>query len=302
MCPAFTSGAADKSRTASVPDEVMASSVRVDGCSGTAIDFRGRSWVVTAAHCFKIGQKVHVVTGDRLKIGMGQVVALDTGVDLALVAIDRAKLTSRVTVPAQLPDGDWYGVGYPAGKGPQVWRGSFKGAERITNLPRSRWCFKLNRGRFRNGSSGSGVFRGGQLVAVATHMDDDDEEIFAAPLHDLQSFLMKTRSGKDSPGFRLAGLAKDGPAQKQTEPAAEGPAGWGDRDRTREILEIKEKLKNMTSKTGPAGPAGPSGPAGQPGPGMDQAQVEEILRRLESLETWTRDFRAIVRVRVKPKE
>jgi len=30
--------------------------------------------------------------------------------------------------------------------------------------------------------------------------------------------------------------------------------------------------------------------------------LEEILRRLESLETWTRDFRATVRIKVHPRE
>ena len=309
FCPAISGGSESKASKTRPPatvvePDVISAACHVDGCSGTAIEFGGRAWVVTAAHCFELGQKVYVVTGDKLRSGVGMVVAMDFRVDLALVAVERETLTSTVAVPLKLPAGPWYGVGYPDGEGPQAWFGEFLGIQRISNLPRGRWAWKLKKGRFEHGSSGSGVFKGGKLVAVATHSNDKTREIFAAPLHDLQAFL--ARVGKELPRLReasLAGLVEEDTAPHHTtteiQPAGDTPASWGDRDRTREILAIKEQLKTLAGKPGPPGPPGP---AGNTGPGMDQAKLEEILRRLESLETWTRDFRATVRIKVHPKE
>jgi len=286
-CPAVSSNARE---VAAAADNTIAASCHVEGCSGTAITWAGRSYIVTAEHCFEDGQSVQFTTGDRLRGGTGTVIAVDGALDLALVDVDPNDITGRVSVPADLPDGDWLGIGYPEGRGPSEWRGEFLGAQRITNLPRPRWAWRVKRGRFRHGSSGSGVFRGGRLVAVATHMNDDDETVYACPLHDIRAFL--ARAGREQPGRTTP--ATDGTASTIT--AVGGPESWGDRDRTREILAIKEQLKKL------AGTPGPPGPAGPPGLGMDPDQLEAILERMEAIETWQRNFRATVRVRVHPKK
>ena len=292
LCPALPGDARPAGRQVEELGQVVAASCRVNGCSGTAIEWEGVAYIITAEHCFRMGQTVHFTTGDKLRGGIGTVIANDEDLDLCLVKVDADDLTQRVLVPAELPEGEWGGVGYPKGKGPSRWRGKFKGAQTITNLPRPRWAFKIDKGTFDNGSSGSGVFRGGCLVAVATHLDKHDM-IYAAPLHDVREFL--ARVGRDKPQLRLA---KDG-AALGSEAAGEDPRKWGDEDRTREILAIQEQLKNLKAGTGDPGPTGPAGP---PGPGMEPATLSQILKRLESLEDWTKNFRATVRVRVHPKE
>jgi len=288
------SGYVASSSTITVPSPLIAASVLVDGCSGTAITYEGRSWIVGAAHCFKIGSKVSYVTGDKLKGGVGVVVALAPDLDLALIQVRGADLTSTVEVADTLPEGAWAAVGYPRGKGPTVWAGEFLGSDRITNLPRHRWAFKLNQGKFKNGNSSSGVFRGGKLVGVATHMNDKSNVVYACPLHDLQAFLTRAVTGR--PGPRSG---QDAPPRVIAHAAGHGPDDWGDADRTREILALKAQLKNLKAATGDPGPPGPAGPSG---PGMDPATLAQILERLESLEDWTANFRATVRVRVHPKE
>ncbi len=292
LCPALPGDARPAGRKLEL-DQVVAASCHVNGCSGTAIEWEGACYIITAEHCFWVGQSVHFTTGDKLKGGIGTVIADDKDLDLSLVRVDRDDLTQLVTVPADLPSGEWSGVGYPKGKGPTRWRGKFLGAQRITNLPRPRWAYKIDSGRFDNGSSGSGVFRGGCLVGVATHMDKHDV-IYAAPLHDIRGFL--ARAGRDKPQPRLA---KDGAALGLQAAGEDDPRRWGDRDRTREILALKEQLKNLKAGTGDPGPPGPAGP---PGPGMDPATLSQILKRLDLLEDWTQNFRATVRVRVHPKE
>ena len=280
--------------TLTVTDTILSASVLVDGCSGTAIEWQGKKYIVGASHCFEVGQLVSYTTGDRLKGGTGVVVAVAPALDLALIEVRPEDLTATVEVAEELPEGAWAGCGYPKGKGPTVWSGEFLGAERITNLPRHRWAFKLETGRFKHGNSGSGVFRGGKLVGVAAHMNDKEGVIYACPLHDLRSFLARAVQGR--PGPRPG---QDGPSRVAFA-AGNGPGeNWGDKDRTREILALKAQLKSLKAGTGEPGPPGPAGP---PGPGMDPAQLSQILERLESLEDWTKNFRATVKVRVHPKE
>lgn len=271
---------------------IIAASCQVEGCSGTAVNWRGQTFIVSAAHCFGLGQVVTFTTGDKIKGGKGLVACVSPELDLALIRVAAADITATVEVAEALPGGEWFGVGYPKSKGPAIWRGEFIGAQIITNLPRHRWAFKRERGDFKNGNSGSGVFRGGKLVGVATHADSDGM-IYACPLQDLQVFLARAVQGPTEPRLRQDA------APRVAFPTAQDPAGWGDKDRTREILALKGQLEKLKAATGEPGPAGPAGP---PGPGMDGAKLSQILERLDSLEDWTRNFRASVRVRVHPKE
>ena len=283
----------------------VAASVHVDGCSGTVVAVDGaRAWIVTAAHCFEDGQAVAFVTGDKRKRGAGLVVMQDADADLSLVRVRAVDVTGVATVPPSRPPGEFVSIGYPRNKGPETVRLKFRGPERITNLPRDRWAFDVLRGKFRNGSSGSGVFVGGRLVAVATH-GTDDVEMYAAPLSELRTFLRRAETE-----FRVAILA---PRSRTTVPPftplafawpfSSGPASWGDKDRTREILELKKRIAELEKAkpgTGQPGPAGPAGPRGEPGPGLDPAALAAIEKRIVELENWRGRFRATLRVRVSP--
>ena len=284
----------------------VAASVHVSGCSGTVVCIDGpRAWIVTAAHCFEDGQAVSFRTGDKRKSGAGLVVMLDADADLSLVRCRAVDVTGVATVPPERPAGEFVSVGYPRGKGPETLRLKYRGPERITNLPRPRWAFDVTDGKFRNGSSGSGIFVAGRLVAVATH-GTDDVEMYAAPLDDVRSFLR--RAEKE---FRASILA---PRSRTTEPPlavpfafpfpfGNGPASWGDKDRTREILELKKRIAELekgSSVVGKPGPAGPEGPPGETGPGLDPATMTAIEKRIVELESWRGRFRATLRVRVTP--
>ena len=87
-------------------------------------------------------------------------------------------------------------------------------------------------------------------------------------------------------------------------PRVEG-ADWGDKDRTREILELKRRLKELESikpVTGPPGPAGPAGRDGTDGSPGTAVDVSGLLSRLESLEEWRSNFRTTIRIRLRPIE
>ena len=80
-------------------------------------------------------------------------------------------------------------------------------------------------------------------------------------------------------------------------------ADWGDKDRTREILELKRRLKELESikpVTGPPGPAGPAGRDGRDGEPGTAADISGFSSRLESLEHWRSNFRATIRIRLRP--
>ena len=317
--------AASPAIAADVPAHVAAS-VHVDGCSGTVIRTDGRdAWIITAAHCFNDGQAVRFRTGDKAKSGNGVVVLQDDDLDLSLIRCRSVDVTGVATVPPKRPPGEFVLVGYPKGDGPTIAKLKFRGPERITNLPKPRWAFDVD-GKFRRGSSGSGVFVGGRLVAVATH-GTDDRELYAAPLDDVRSFLR--RAEKEFRVSILAPRAGTPGLPAVVLPFGLFPGGWGDRDRTREIVMLKARvaelekligsLKGQTGvagaagpagavgpagpvgKAGPAGAVGKAGPAGPPGQGIDAATLERINKQLSDLDEWRRTFRATLRVTVKPK-
>ena len=289
--------AASRLRAADVPGHVAAS-VSVSGCSGTVIRRDGRTaWILSAAHCFDDGQAVRFKTGDKKKTGNGLVVLVDTDADLSLIRCRVVDTTGVATVPPARPPGDFELVGYPKGDGPTVARLTFRGPEKITNLPRPRWAFDVH-GKFRRGSSGSGVFVGGRLVAVATH-GEDDRELYAATLDDVRSFLK--RAEKEFRAAILPPRAGMPDPPVVSVPFRFGPAGWGDRDRTREIVELKKRISELETLVGnlraKAGPPGPPGPPGR----VDAVALDRIQKQLNALDEWRRTFRATLRVTVKPK-
>jgi len=256
-------------------------SVQVGGCSGTLI-YRDLEYTygVSAAHCSgKPGESVRIVLQNGRAI-QGEWVSAEPSSDLALfrMEVSEPKLTLAQVTPA-LPQGRVTAMGRHGLKHLKS-----MGADKITDTSTgkvlSRRGYTVEKGKYRNGDSGSGVYAGGILVGVASH-GKDDKELYAASHAQLVKFL------KERNAF--------GP----------GPEGsdWGDKDRTREILALKRRLSELESAGGKAGPVGPAGPAGRDGrdgePGT-AADISGFSSRLESLEHWRSNFRATIRIRLRP--
>ena len=257
--------------------------VQVGGCSGTLV-YRDleHTYGVSAAHCSgKVGTTVYVIlqSGSRVK---GSWVAADEKTDLALFKIPSSG-QSLARVVAAAPDAK---VVTAYGRhGPKQLKSTGPREIRDTSTKQMfmRRGYKVSGGKYRDGDSGAGVYAGGSLIGVASH-GKDDKELFSSSHAQLVAFLKE---------------------HKAFGPRPEG-SDWGDKDSTREILELKRRLAELEpsqGKTGPAGPAGPAGgrgdtgPAGPPGTASD---TSDLLSRLESLEDWRSNFRATIRIRLRP--
>jgi len=259
---------------------VCPGSVQVGGCSGTLVyrDLEG-TWGVSAGHCSHPGNPVRVTLADG-RVVMGEWVTCQSGPDLSLFRVatpDPAPPLAQVAVGVT-PKGPASAMGL---HGPKRLRamGVDEITERKTGKKLDRSSFKVLSGKFRNGDSGAGVYVNGKLAYVTTHGEDDDE-LYACRNEQLVEFL-KTH--------------------KKFGPAPEG-ADWGDKDRTREILELKRRLAELEKKLadvkqGPPGPAGRDGEDGKPGTAADVSGIE---LRVTSLEEWRSDFRATIRIKLRP--
>ena len=265
------------------PSHLPPGAVQVGGCSGTLVHRAlGHTYGVSAAHCSgKAGTEVYVIlqSGSRVK---GSWVAADAKTDLALFKIPSSgqSLARVVAAPPVIKSVTAYGR-----HGPKQLKATGPREIRDTTSKQMfmRRGYKVSGGKYRDGDSGAGVYAGGNLIGVASH-GKDDKELFSSSHAPLVAFLKE---------------------HKAFGPRPEG-SDWGDKDRTREILELKRRLAELEpsqGKTGPAGPAGPAGgrgdtgPAGPPGTASD---TSDLLSRLESLEDWRSNFRATIRIRLRP--
>ena len=248
--------------------------VQVGGCSGTLI-YRDldRTVGVSAAHCAGgSGSPVQVVLPDGRRLA-GRWAQRDVEKDLVLFSIPRQDRPLQLArVPGVVPKGDVTAYGRHGLKALKA-----MGREVITESDSGRklhrYGYEVTSGKYRNGDSGSGVYVEGTLVGVASHGDDDDE-LFSSSHEQLVGFL--TEHGVMGPG-------------------PEG-SDWGDKDRTREILALKKRVDELESlvkniKEGPRGPVGPPGMA---------TDTSGLSSRLESLEEWRSNFRATIRIRLRP--
>jgi len=260
--------------------------VTIDGCSGTIITADG--YGISAGHCASQGKRVEWTGYDNKTEGKARWVHVDKTRDLSLFKID-GKPLHFVTVPQRVPAGPITGCGWPEGKGPTRLALRYSNRERFSNLAGDRWVFGVNVGRFRNGNSGGGIFIGDHLVSVMTH-GVDDEWVYGCRHDELIAFLKEAR-----------------PRLVLSRPVAAKPValvdGWGDIDRTREIKLLKQRVAELESlvatisKRSPV--PGPPGPRGDPGP---VGKTDVLMDRLLSLEDWRENFRAIIRVKIAPKQ
>ena len=261
-------------------------SVTIGGCSGTIITADG--YGISAGHCAKQGKRVEWTGYDNKTEGKARWVHVDKTRDLSLFKLE-GKPLHHVPVPQRLPAGPITGCGWPDGKGPTRLGLRYSNRERFSNLTGDRWGFGVNVGRFRNGNSGGGIFIGDHLVSVMTH-GVDDEWVYGCRHDELIGFLADAL-----PRFVLS------------KPVAAKPValvdGWGDVDRTREIKLLQKRVAELEalvesiSKRSPV--PGPPGPRGEPGP---VANNDGLKDRLISLEEWRENFKAIIRVKIAPKQ
>ena len=268
--------------------------VQLGGCSGTVIAIVGnRAYGLSAGHCATMGATVTMKNIDG-STGKARFVGVDREVDLALFVCWAKDVRGTAPVTIKVPDSKPVGhsrhgrfIVTMGAKGPIVETGTKKVMVRRD--------FLLKDGKFDDGSSGGGIFADGRLCWVATHGDEDDN-VCAVPHTDIVSFLSRFRK-------RCGPLVSvDAP----TDEAPKLPADWGDRDRTKEILSLKQrmaalerKLDGLSLAPGPAGPAGPPGQSGAPGKTPD---ISDTLNRLDRLEKWRSAFKARVVIRLTPRE
>ena len=258
-------------------------SCQVSGCSGTLVS-KGRmhAFGISAAHCAEVGKTVSFRTSDG-RTGRATWVAVDTSLDLALFRIETGLCLETANVGPAGPTCEAHGL-----NGHKILKRKRKGViyEKGTKREYTRDEYSVEKGKFDNGDSGGGVFFEGKLCGVISH-GDDDEELFSATCDQILGFLA------DQKELVVKALPK-------------GLNGWGDKDRTREIIELKKRVAALEDRLsaavpgppgvpGAAGPPGPPGPAGSNGSSADLSPVQA---RLATIEKWITNFRATIRVRV----
>ena len=267
-------------------------SVEVGGCSGTIISVNGkRAFGLSVAHCAKVGDKVILTFADG-STGGGKWVMADQARDLSLFECKSSDILGHT--PLGVRSSVVTALGRHGRK-----RIEYSAEEEVTDVSSGKKIrrseYLMSEGVLKNGDSGGGVFALGKLCGVISHGHDDDK-MYACRESDLKVFIL---SGERQLGLDLS------------------PENWGDKDRTREILalknrvmELEEALSDIRSqlenvgKTGPVGPAGPAGPTGPAGREGKDATVDmsAVVNRIKELESWQENFRATVRIRLRPKE
>jgi len=252
------------------------------GCTMISTDGE-TAYGLTAAHCVgKVGSKMKILLSGKWVVG--KVVSVDVEQDLALVSV----VTSYPHVSEFTTGPNHYAFSTINERGRYTLTVESEGEPRWDTVNKrlyNRRVFNVHDdGVCRGGDSGTGVFQGGNLVGVVTHGGKrGDSKLLMSPTQTMvREFLRKAQ-----------GMV----------PVGGDYRSWGDKDRTREIIELKKRLLQLeTSSSGGPGPAGPAGETGPQGPAGSSGDNTALVARVEALETWKRNFRAIVRVRVTPRE
>ncbi len=253
-------------------------SVRVGGCSGTMVRVDGeKAYGVSCEHCASKGDVVTVEFHDKSTV-VGKWVAKDAVTDLSWFSVPAKSIKGIAKIPVKMPTGEFYGYG---NHGLTELDTGTATSVRSTNAGVfERNHFKVDEGKFRNGSSGGGVFCGDYLVGVSSH--GDKKNMYCCQLQQLRKFVNEMGGGDHS----------------------SSPENWGDKDRTREIIALKKlvaelqaKIDTLSKTPGPAGTIGERGPAGDAGgvgpagpegtPGKNGVITVEIYRDGELDKTFT---------------
>ena len=209
--------------------------------------------------------------------GMATFVARDRDSDLALFKCRSGDVIGVAPVLVSRPGATPTGAGYTASKKGEL---EIKGLTRlepvtISNLKNPRAAYAVNSGKFANGDSGGGVFENRSLVSVLSH-GEDNKRALGATHPQIVSFL-KENGAVESAGSVMM-------ASKSVPPAPESRkdfSDWGDKDRTREILELWKAVRSR--EPGVAGPAGEAGPAGKDADASEIAKIRQELAEQRKL-------------------
>jgi hypothetical protein len=181
------------------------------------------------------------------------------------------------------------GLSWPSGKGLCATVLVPDNGNYTTGLKVGRSAYRIKAGKFRDGSSGGGVFQGGRLIGVASH-GRDDKVLLACEPKQLDTFL---RAAQTAVKVSLMSGAPPAP-RGSLEPSGsllEGPLK-GDRDRAAAIAAIRQFLVDFK----PPVPAD-----AKPDPQQAQeirdirtamARLESRLGDLEKIESRLRDLEA----------
>ena len=199
--------------------------------------------------------------------GVATFVGRDKDSDLALFKCRSRDVIGVVPVLLSRTKGSVYGAGYTSSaKGKLVIKG-LKPMDpvMISNLKNGRAAYAVTSGRFANGDSGGAVFEGGSLVSVLSHGEDDERALGATHPQILR--FLKENGAKEASGSLVF-------AKKSAEPESESRnefSEWGDKDRTREIIELWKVVRSREP-----------GPAGADGKNADPAEIVSLRQEIAS--------------------
>lgn len=295
--------------------------VRVGGCSGTLVWLGDRTVGLCVAHCgAEVGAGVDVYSrhGERMR---GRWVLVDERVDLAMfVLVDPAQKSPQNKTyghgvkpgsSKHVPGTVFRALGYRAGKSLRPKQFSLIGTTTPSNLDVPRSHYSVTEGKFGDGDSGGGVFNEkGELVGVISHGSDGDTEAYSCTTAQLTEFLAGyVRPERLDSDAKMAEAIESLEQQVKLMQARISSLETRLSNKGKDVVTPKLLQKffadNKETLIGPAGPAGPAGSTGQDGkPGADgtNANVTDINRRLDGLESWTATFKARVRLRLVPRE
>jgi len=199
--------------------------------------------------------------------GVATFVGRDKDSDLALFKCRSRDVIGVVPVLLARTKGEVFGAGYTSSaKGKLVIKG-LKPMDPvvISNLKNGRAAYAVTSGRFANGDSGGAVFEGGSLVSVLSHGEDDERALGATHPQILR--FLKGNGATESSGSLVF-------AEKSAEPDVdsrnESPE-WGDKDRTREIIELWKVVRSWEP-----------GEPGADGKNADPLEIAELRQELAS--------------------
>lgn len=248
-----------------------ASSVNVGGCSGTIIAIHGdTAWGVSAGHCATKGKQTPLVLPDGTRV-TATWRYIDSDQDLSLFSCPSKGLE---WTPVGAGTGSLTGWSWPAGKGLSETVLVPDDDNYTTGLKVGRSAYRITAGKFRNGSSGGGVFQGGRLIGVASH-GRDDKVLLACEPEQLDSFL------RDAQRDLSVTLMSGPPPAPQTPPVGsqgllQGPLK-SDNDRRDAITKIRRFLEDLD----------------RPDAGVDASELHDLEKAVTALETKLRDLEMI---------
>jgi hypothetical protein len=237
--------------------------------SGTIICVDGETaYGLTVSHLASKSGSTIVFENRDGTTGTATFVGRDKSSDLALFRCQSKDVTTFAPVLVSRTSGIISGAGYTASRKGKL-KLEVKGLKaledvRISNLKGVRSAYAVTKGKFANGDSGGSVFQDGSLVSVLSHGEDDKRALGAT--HDQIVAFLRENGAKDVGGQMSFGSVEK--MASDDEPR-EDPKDWGDKDRTREIIELWKVVRGLGK--------GEKGDKGETGSVADLSKLQSQL-------------------------